>query len=254
MGLAERSEVHRYMTMRPVLFYQSAVAAMAFIASSYAQPAIVLPEKITLFADVALPVPAAVVPAVQPVKAGTEVFVKSIHGEKVKIAYGLGEGLVDVGNTDFVKRAEEAQVAAAQIQAAAQQSLATQPQGSRVVYVVPATSTSSRNDDDSLLGHLSNAQDKQNELIREDGRFQVNLVNQQMKQLDDYYQRGQREIQIEEKRLDAAKRMGEIGPIRYKQEMDRINDTKRDLEIARQQARERLQHDKNQLRGYTGGN
>lgn len=240
--------------MLHVRFYQSAVAAMALIASSYAQQAVVLPEKITLFADATLPVPAAVVPAVQPVKAGTEVFVRSSHGQKVKVAYGLGEGFVDIGSTDFVKRAEEAQAAAAQIQAAAQQSPTTQPQGSRVVYVVPATSTSSRSDDDSLLGRLSDAHDKHNELIREDGRFQINLANQQLKQLDDYYQRGQREIEIAQKRLDAAKRMGEIGPIRYRQEMDRINDTKRDLEIARQQARERLQHDKNQLRGYTGGN
>jgi hypothetical protein len=72
----------------------------------------VLPQQITLLTQAMLPVPAAVVESVQPVKAGTKVNVKSVKGEKVNVVYGLGEGMVDIASTDFVERAKEAQEAA----------------------------------------------------------------------------------------------------------------------------------------------
>lgn len=77
----------------------------------YAQKAQVLPRQITILTEVTLPVPAAVVESVQLVKAGTKVDVKSVQGEKVKVAYGLGEGMVDIAKTDFIERAAEAEKA-----------------------------------------------------------------------------------------------------------------------------------------------
>jgi hypothetical protein len=51
-----------------------------------------------------------VVDAVQPVRAGTEVTVKSLNGDKLRVIHGVGEALVNVSDTDFserVKRLEE---------------------------------------------------------------------------------------------------------------------------------------------------
>lgn len=65
-----------------------------------------LPEKVTLLVDSELPVPFAVVDSFQPVRAGTEVNVKGVSGGQVRIAYGVGEGLVSMQHTDFAERAE----------------------------------------------------------------------------------------------------------------------------------------------------
>jgi hypothetical protein len=68
----------------------------------------VLPEKVTMLVDVNFPVPAAVNEAVQPVAAGTEVTVKSISGDKIRVAHGLGESMVAITDTDFAERTERA--------------------------------------------------------------------------------------------------------------------------------------------------
>jgi hypothetical protein len=66
------------------------------------------PRKVTLLVDVMLPVPFAVSDDIQqPVSAGTEVSVKSVHGQQLKIAYGAGEGLVELATTDFASRPRE---------------------------------------------------------------------------------------------------------------------------------------------------
>ena len=66
-----------------------------------------LPEKVTLLVDAELPVPFAVVDAIQPVKAGTEVFLKGVHGDKVKVAHGVAEGYLHYTHTDYEKRAKD---------------------------------------------------------------------------------------------------------------------------------------------------
>jgi len=81
-----------------------ACAAVVGGLSALAQSGEVLPEKITLLVDVNLPVSDAVGEIVQPVKAGTEVKLESLNGEKVKVTHGLGEGLIEISKTDFAQR------------------------------------------------------------------------------------------------------------------------------------------------------
>lgn len=68
----------------------------------------VLPSEITVLVDAELPVPFAVSESVQPIQAGTKVKVKSVHGEQVKVSYGVGEGLLSIAKTDFAERASDA--------------------------------------------------------------------------------------------------------------------------------------------------
>ena len=76
------------------------------------------PRKVALLVDVILPVPFAVSDDIQqPVSAGTEVSVKSVHGQQLKIAYGEGEGLVELASTDFASRPKEAAPAEPQLPA-----------------------------------------------------------------------------------------------------------------------------------------
>ncbi len=217
-------------------------AALAHYASGRQQFS-VLPEKITIFVDASLPVPAAVAPMVQPVKAGAEVYVRSVVGDKVKIAHGVGEGLVDISSTDFIKRAETAQAEAARIQAS---TAATQQQKPTVAQGSPAQ-------DNSLLGLVSEVQDKGNQIMRNDGQHEIRLRKQQMDDVEEYYKRGMRDVEIAKQRLNGAKKMGEIGPIRYRQEMERINDVERDLKRDRQRLLEGLQHEVSQTRQIFGG-
>lgn len=69
----------------------------------------IYPKTVTLKTDVALPVPFAVVDSMVPAKAGMEVTVKSVHGDRLKVAYGVGEGLVPIADTDFAARLPQAQ-------------------------------------------------------------------------------------------------------------------------------------------------
>jgi len=73
-----------------------------------AQHDVPLPEKVTLLSDAELPVPFSPVQAIQPVKAGTEVFLRDVHGEQVKVAHGVGEGYLHHAHTDYAKRAADA--------------------------------------------------------------------------------------------------------------------------------------------------
>jgi hypothetical protein len=69
----------------------------------------VYPKTVTLKTDVVLPVPFAVAESIVTAKAGADVTVKSVHGDQVKVAYGVGEGLVPIEHTDFVARLPQAQ-------------------------------------------------------------------------------------------------------------------------------------------------
>jgi hypothetical protein len=69
----------------------------------------IYPKAVTHKTDVELPVPFAVAESIVPAKAGAEVTVKSVHGDQVKVAYGLGEGLVPIAATDFAARLPQAQ-------------------------------------------------------------------------------------------------------------------------------------------------
>ena len=89
---------------RPVL----AVVWNLLTFAAFAQQPTTLPEKVTILVDAVLPVPAAVVETNQPVAAGTKVFVRSASGDSVKVAYGIGEGVVKKSDTDFAERAQEA--------------------------------------------------------------------------------------------------------------------------------------------------
>ncbi len=74
----------------------------------------VVPREVKVLVDVELPVPFAVTESVQPVKAGTQVRVKSVHGKQVKVAHGVGEGVVDIAKTDFMERSAVAAKQAAE--------------------------------------------------------------------------------------------------------------------------------------------
>jgi len=77
-------------TSRRVL-YLVWISQLALL-SGKADQAVLLSE-ITVLVDAELPVPFAVSESVQPIQAGTKVKVKSVHGEQVKVRYGVGEGL-----------------------------------------------------------------------------------------------------------------------------------------------------------------
>jgi hypothetical protein len=64
--------------------------------------------------DAQFPVPAAVVEMVQPVKSGSEVNVKTVIGDKIRVTYGLGEALVNISDTDFAQRLKVYEEAAAE--------------------------------------------------------------------------------------------------------------------------------------------
>lgn len=69
----------------------------------------IYPRTVTLKVDVVLPVPFAVTESIVPAKAGTDVTVKSVHGDQVKVAYGVGEGRVPIADTDFAARLPQVQ-------------------------------------------------------------------------------------------------------------------------------------------------
>jgi flagellar biosynthesis GTPase FlhF len=89
--------------MSPLL---ALVCAFFAPSHSFAQGA-ALPAKVTLLTDIQLPVPFAVHDIIQPVKAGSEVQVITVAGDKIKIAHGIGEGFVQIAQTDFTERAKE---------------------------------------------------------------------------------------------------------------------------------------------------
>ncbi len=89
--------------MSPLL---ALVCAFFAPSHSFAQGA-ALPAKVTLLTDIQLPVPFAVHDTIQPVKVGSEVQVITVAGDKVKVAHGIGEGFVQIAQTDFTERAKE---------------------------------------------------------------------------------------------------------------------------------------------------
>ncbi len=102
--LAEQPQCSQELKTAMFRLLKSAFAFVALTSVASGQQSMAHPEKVTLLVDAELPVVAAVIPSVQPVKAGTEVSVKSAQDGKVKVAYGLGEGWVNIESTDFAKR------------------------------------------------------------------------------------------------------------------------------------------------------
>jgi hypothetical protein len=90
----------------------SCAFALMLSSASWSSPTSVLPTKVTLNADCILPIPFAVSESVLPVKAGTEVRVKSLHGDKIKVSHGVGEGMVQITDTDFAARLPQAKAEA----------------------------------------------------------------------------------------------------------------------------------------------
>jgi hypothetical protein len=87
-----------------------------FVLFGQAQLCATLPEKVTILVDAEFPVPFAVVQSVQPVKSGSEVILKSLAGDKLRVVYGVGEAMIAASDTDFAERLakvqEEARIAA----------------------------------------------------------------------------------------------------------------------------------------------
>lgn len=105
--------------MSPRHFFLCALVAVTLPFPARGSEPVVLPQKITLNVDCVLPVPFAVTETIQPVQAGTEVNVKSVHGEQVRVAHGVGEGLVPIADTNFKERAALAEKEAAAARARA---------------------------------------------------------------------------------------------------------------------------------------
>jgi hypothetical protein len=234
--LASTTKLHNQVAMWKVGGAILAAVSAAFLSHSAAQQLDVLPAKITIFVDASLPVPFAVVPALQPVKAGSEVLVRSVQGDKVKIAYGVGEGLVDISSTDFIKQAEAARAAAAKIRASA---TPTPPQ---VVQRSPAYVTSWANAD-NRLDAASETQDKQRELMRNEVLHGIRQSERKLQELDEQYSSGMRELGIARRKLEGAFRFGDVSPSDFKNGMQRLADDERDLARTRDRVKESLQHD-----------
>ncbi len=218
-----------------------ATVSTVLLSQSVAQQLDVLPAKITIFVDASLPVPFAVAPALQPVKAGSEVLVRSVQGDKVKIAYGVGEGLVDISSTDFLKRAEAAQAAAAKIRASA---IPTQPQVVQrsQAYISPLAVA------DNQLDAAFETENKRRQILRNELQHGIRQSELKLKELDERYTSNMRELGIAKRKLEGAFRFGDIGPIEFKNRLQRLADDERDLTRTRDRVKESLQHDIQQRR------